>query len=104
MDVDKVALFVRHRAKPGQRDRLQTIWETWVRPRVEANPAHEVYCFCHDAADPDVLCVFQLFSDAASVEAFMSGDWYPQYLAEVSDVVSDAPQISHAHPQWTKGL
>ena len=32
----------------------------------------------------------------------MSGDWYPQYLDEISEVVSATPLIQHATLQWQK--
>jgi quinol monooxygenase YgiN len=98
----KSALFVRHRAKSGQRDRVRSVWEKYVQPRVRANAAHEAYYFCFEDSDPDVICVFQLFSDQESVTAFMSGDWYSEYLEEVSEFIADAPQINCATPQWIK--
>ena len=73
-----------------------------MKPRVEANLAHEAYYFCYDDTDPDVVCVFQLCSDHGSIEAFMEGDWYPDYLNEVSQVVAAEPQIIPATPVWTK--
>lgn len=99
----KTALFVRHRARPGQRQRVQEVWEKHVKPRVEANPSHEAYYFCHDADDPDVVCVFQLLSDADAVTAFMAGDWYPVYLEEVTRWVAEAPSITTADVAWVKG-
>ena len=98
----KTALFVRHKAKPGRREDLQGVWEKYVKPRVESNPAHEAYYFCHDADDPDVVCVFQLYSSREDLDAFLSGDWYPQYLEEVSELVIDAPEIRTADPIWIK--
>lgn len=100
--MNKTALFIRHKAKPGRRNDVQRIWEKHVKPRVEANPAHEVYYFCYDDNDPDVVCVFQLYSDGNAMKAFMQGDWYPNYLKEISQVVAAEPQIMPATTIWAK--
>lgn len=102
--MSKTALFIRHQAQPGRRDEVQRIWERHVKPRVEANPAHEAYYFCYDTNDSDVICVFQLYSSEAAMQEFLSGPWYPAYLSEVSHVVAAAPQISPATLVWDKPL
>lgn len=98
------ALFVRHRAKPGMRNQMQDIWQTYVKPRAEANPDHLAYFFCLDAEDADVVSVFQLFRSAQAVKEFMAGDWYPEYLAKVGEVVAEAPTILEAIPAWIKEM
>jgi len=100
--MNDIALFVRHRAKPGQRDEVRRIWEKYVKPRVEANPAHLAYYFCYDDNDPDVVSVFQLYRDGASLNAFMVGGWYPTYLEEIAEVVTAPPDILAATAVWTK--
>ena len=100
--MSKSALFIRHKTKPGMRDAVQEIWEKWVKPRAAANPEHLEYFFCYDEVDPDTICVFQLYSSKTAAERFMSGDWYPQYLQEISAVVADAPLIQHADLVWQK--
>jgi quinol monooxygenase YgiN len=100
--MSKSALFVRHQARPGKRDEVQRIWEKHVKPRAEANPGHEAYYFCYDDQDPDVVCVFQLYSDAAAAREFLSGAWYPEYLQEVAEVVASPPQITPATLVWNK--
>ena len=100
--MEKVALFIRHRAKPGCRQEVLRVWEKHVKPRVDANPAHEAYWFCHDDDDPDIVQIFQLYSDRISLTAFMAGEWYTSYLEEVTEFVETAPQIRTATPVWTK--
>jgi quinol monooxygenase YgiN len=101
--VSKTALFVRHRAKPGQRDEVRRVWEKYVKPRVEANPDHEAYFFCLDDNDPDVICVFQLYPNKEAMQEFLNGDWYSEYMNEVSRVVAEPPQIVPAGLVWSKG-
>jgi quinol monooxygenase YgiN len=100
--MSKTALFIRHQALPGRRDDVRRIWERCVQPRVAANPAHEAYFFCYDNTDPDVICVFQLYTDEAAMHEFLKGEWYPGYLSEVSTVVAAPPQISPAALVWSK--
>ena len=100
--MSQTALFVRHQARPGRRDEMQRIWEKYVKPRAEANPAHAAYFFCHDNNDPDVVCVFQLYESASAMDEFLAGDWYPHYLREVSEVVMAPPQLSTASLVWAK--
>ena len=96
------ALFVRHRAKPGCREDVRRIWEKHVKPRVVANPAHLAYYFCFDEADADVVSVFQLYSNREAMAAFLAGEWYPAYLAEISTVVAEPPQVLPASVVWEK--
>jgi hypothetical protein len=74
-----------------------------VKPRAESNPAHEAYFFCFDNNDPDVICVFQLYTDSVSMQAFLGGAWYADYLSEVSQFIAAQPQITPAALVWAKG-
>jgi uncharacterized protein YndB with AHSA1/START domain/quinol monooxygenase YgiN len=98
----ETALFVRHRAKPGQRDDVRRVWEKHVKPRAAANSAHLAYYFCFDTADPDVVCVFQLYTSEAAMTEFLAGAWYPDYLAEIAAVVAEPPHIMPASVLWAK--
>lgn len=100
--MSKTALFIRHQAQPGKRDEVRSVWEKYVKPRAAANPAHEAYYFCFDNNDPDVICVFQLYTSEEAAKEFLSGEWYSEYLNEVSKVVAAAPQISPASLVWNK--
>jgi len=100
--MSKTALFIRHQAKPGQRDAVRRVWEKHVQPRAAANPAHEAYYFCYDSKDPDVICVFQLYSSEADKQEFLKGAWYPDYLKEVGEFVALPPQITPANLVWAK--
>ena len=98
----ETALFIRHQARAGKRDEVRRVWERHVKPRVESNPAHEAYFFCYDKSDPDVICVFQLYKDTASMQDFLKGSWYADYLNEISQFVAVPPQIAPATLIWAK--
>src|SRR5688572_6297130 len=99
----QTALFVSHKAKPGRRDDVRRVWENHVKPHVQANPAHVAYYFCYDDQDPDVISVFQLYSDRDAMKAFIAGEWYPAYIEEVSRLVTEPPRVMPATLVWTKG-
>lgn len=101
--IPKTALFIRHKAKPGQRDEVRRVWQKYIQPRVAENPGHEAYYFCFDQTDPDVISVFQLYTSEEAMKEFLGGEWYPQYLAEVGEAVAEPPQISPASLVWSKG-
>ena len=102
MSMSKTALFIRHKAKPGQRDDVRRVWEKYVKPRAAANPAHEAYFICFDSKDPDTIYVFQLYRDEVAMREFLSGSWYPEYLEEVGKVVAAPPEIQPADLIWAK--
>lgn len=100
--MSSTALFIRHQAKPGMREDVQRVWEKYVKPRAAANPGHLAYYFCHDKGSPDVVCVFQLYVSEEAMTAFLSGPWYPDYLAEIAPLVAAPPQITPAALVWSK--
>lgn len=84
------------------RPEMQRIWERHVKPRVESHPGHLFYFFCHDDLDSDIVRVFQVYTDDTAMNAFLGGEWYQQYLLEVSAVVTAPPQIHPAPLHWSK--
>jgi quinol monooxygenase YgiN len=100
--MSKTALFIRHHARPGQRDNVRRVWENYVKPRAAANPAHEAYYFCYDTKDAAMICVFQLYTSEAAMQEFLEGAWYADYLKEVGEFVAVPPQITPADLIWTK--
>ena len=73
-----------------------------MKPRAAANPSHLAYYFCHDSGEPDVVCVFQLYTSGDAMKEFLAGDWYPDYLAEVTALTAGPPQITPAALIWSK--
>jgi quinol monooxygenase YgiN len=84
------------------RSAMQAIWEKLVKPRAAANPHHFAYYFCFDDADPDVVCVFQLYQSKEAMADFLAGEWYPVYLAEIAEVLAEPPQVLPAALVWQK--
>lgn len=99
---NQVALIVRHRTKPGQRDAMRAVWERYIKPNVSQNPGHLAYYFNTVEDDPDGVVAFQIFTDHAAKDAFLASDWYPEYLEEVSPHIAEPPEITTASVAWSK--
>jgi len=98
-----IALFIRHQALPGKRDEVRQVWEKFVKPRANANPAHQAYFYCYDESDADVIMVYQQYPDATSASEFMKGSWYSDYLNEVGQFIAMPPHVTTAKVIWAKG-
>lgn len=101
--MDNAALFIRHKALPGKRDEVRRVWEKHLRPRIAENSAHEAYCYCYDDNDPDVICVFQLYTSRAGAREFVQAPWYPAYEREVAPLLAGESDLRTATPIWIKG-
>jgi quinol monooxygenase YgiN len=96
------ALFIRHKAHPGKRVEVRRIWEKYVKPRAASNPQHQAYYFCYDQEDPNVISVFQLYSDVEASRRFISEPWYNEYLRELHPFTAERPTISMCDVVWAK--
>ena len=96
------AIFITHRTRPGMRDAVRDVWLKHMAPAVENNAGHLAYYYGFDAADADVLRVFQLYTDPAAAAAFLEHPNYTAYLAEVEGLLAGPPEVHVAIPQWSK--
>lgn len=101
-NMKRIALIVRHQTKPGMRNRMRAIWETYIQSNVRLNPGHVAYYFCYDSDNSDGITAFQIFTSLESKEQFLKSQWYPEYLKKVSEFISQPPQITTAEVLWDK--
>jgi quinol monooxygenase YgiN len=99
-----IALIVRHRTKPGMRREMVNVWEHYIRPHAISNPGHMAYFFCFDTGNETGITAFQIFTDEAAKDAFLTSEWYPEYLEKVSEFIEGPPQIEMSELVWSKGL
>lgn len=103
--MNKLALFLKNKAKPGKREEVHRIWDKHLRPRVEKSKAQELYLFCHDDNDPDTFYIFELYNDR---EAFLRNgqtDWFAEYMKEVGPLLQEGKaEFGSATPIWAKGI
>jgi hypothetical protein len=53
--VSKVALFIRHKTRPGKRDAVREVWMRYMQPAIARNAEHEAYFYCFNNDDPDSI-------------------------------------------------
>jgi quinol monooxygenase YgiN len=99
----RTAIFITHRALAGKRDEVRRVWERHLQPHIAASAAHEAYVYCFDDSDPDMICVFQQYTDRAASQAFLAAPWYAAYVKEVTPLLAGPPQLRTATPVWAKG-
>jgi len=100
--VSKSALFIMHKAKPGQREQVRQIWQKHLQPQIAGNTGHQAYFYCYDDNDPDMICVFQLYAHRNDAQEFVQQPWYQAYLAEVTPLLVGESQFRSATPFWMK--
>ncbi len=100
--MNRYALFLQHRTKPGQRDAVQKVWQKHMQPAISANDAHEVYVYSF-GSDKDRICAFQVYDSEASANAFLQSDEYRAYQRDVEPLLEGPPQVEVLQPQWVKG-
>ena len=101
--MNQAALFIKHKTRPGKRDEVRRIWEKHLKPRIAENAAHQAYYYCYDDNDPVTICVFQLYADRSSPQAFVKASWYAAYEQEVSPLLTGQSEFRAATPLWIKG-
>ena len=99
----KTALILSVRTKPGKRDELRALWDEHLRPRAEANAAQELYLYCFDTEDRDVIHMVEVYGDPAEIERNAEAPWFAQYVRAAAPLIDGPPQMVTAAPQWAKG-
>ncbi len=100
--MEKIPVLVRHKTRPGARDKMLEVWTRHVQPRARDNPGHLADHFCFDSPNPDQASAFQASASDSESAAFVSGDGYPAYLDDVSNCISEPPEIVSTHVVWSK--
>lgn len=104
MSETKTALYVRHKALPGQREELRKVWEKYAREYIAKTPVQLAYFYCYDNNDPDTIVAFQLCTDKAGVEDFTKQAWFQAYQAESAALVAGSSEFRMVTPVWSKGV
>ena len=99
-----VALFMKVRARAGRRDDLRAAWEAHLKPRAAENPAQTGYAYCYDRADPDVIWIFEHYSDEAELQKNAQAPFFAAFMEATADLVDGPPEVAMADPVWLKGM
>ena len=102
--MQKIALFLKNKAKPGKREDVHRLWDKYLRPRVERSETQELYFFCYDDNDPDTFYIFELYNDRQSLVDNGQAEWFADYMREVGPLLQDGmADFGSTTPVWAKG-
>lgn len=102
--MEKIALILRTKTKPGQRDAVRRLYEQQLAPRALANAAQAVVVWCDDLDDLDTFYLFEVYRDPAAMQANAAAPWFAGYLQQVAPLLSGEGSMIRATPGWTKGV
>ncbi len=96
------ALLIRHKTKPGKRDELKRIWDTYALDYVASSNGQLAYYYCYDDHDPDAVIVFQVAADQASGQAFVKQPWFAAYERKTAALLAGPSEFRTVTLQWVK--
>lgn len=100
----QTSVFVKLTAKPGQRDVVVAALEKML-PAVEGEEGTLVYSFHLDAANEDVLWVFELYTDGDALGVHAGSPAMAELIGSFGDVLGAPAEMSLATPTANgKGL
>ena len=102
--MSKLALVIKTRCQPGKRDEVRDLWQKHLQPHSESNTGQEMYVFCYDNNDSDVLYLFEIYSTQEAFGAASQQPWFGEYMGAVGSLVDGQPEVSMAIPLFTKGV
>lgn len=100
----KQTLILTIRTKPGRRGDLRATWERHLRARVEASEAQELYLFCEDLDDPDVVRLVEVYNDPAALQSNAQSPWFGAYMQDAAPLLAGPPDLARTETVWAKGV
>lgn len=101
--MSKVAVVIKTRTQPGQREAMRRLYEQHLAPRARENAEQEVVCVCLDANDPDVMYLFEIYASPAAFEKNGQSPWFWEYMQAAGPLLAGQPEVGIAQPVWAKG-
>ena len=98
----EVALFLKIKTQPGQRDALVALWDKHLKTRAADNAEHLSYVFALDMGDPDTVHITEVYSTQAAFQANSQSAWFAAYMAEAGQLLAGKPGFVMARPHWVK--
>ena len=99
----KTSMFVKLTTKPGRRADLLAALDNMLLA-VNEEEGTEIYAFNLDAADENVLWLYEQYTDEAALAAHSSSEAMMALLTEAGDLLGDAPLMVATTPVGGKGI
>jgi quinol monooxygenase YgiN len=100
----KLAMIIKTRTQPGQRQKVAALYREHLAPRAEANEAQEVAVWCDDMHDPDLFYLFEIYSSQEAMGANAQAPWFAEYMAAVGPLLATEPEVGMGVPVWNTGV
>ncbi len=98
-----VALIAKLPVQPGKRDEFITAFSSMF-PVVEDEEGTLVYAVHADDSDPDLVWVYELYTDAAALDVHSKSDGMASAIAAFGGLLAGAPELHRLTPVRAKGL
>ena len=83
-----IAVIVDFEAQPGKADEVREALLTQARNSLEQEPGCRHFDVCQDSENPHVFFLYELYDDAAAVEAHGQTDYYAAFRATIDPLVA----------------
>ena len=98
----KLTVIVKGKTQPGKRDEVRRLFEEHLAPRAASNTSQAIVVWSADNAEPDTFYLYEVYADAAAMQANTRTAWFGQYLAAVGPLLAGQPEVVTATPLWMK--
>jgi quinol monooxygenase YgiN len=93
----RVGLLVRIPTQPGMRAAALDVLNRYVDD-LDQEPGTEAFLVCVDPDDADVVWLYEVFRDDASMQSHREAPLFGRLMAELPDLVGDSPGIMRLDP------
>jgi quinol monooxygenase YgiN len=101
--MSKLALIIKTKTQPGQRDAVRALYEKMLAPHATENAAQELVVFNDDAQDPDVFYLYEIYSSAEAFQQASQAPYFWEYMGAAGALLDGQPEVVTAAPVWAKG-
>jgi quinol monooxygenase YgiN len=101
--MSKVAMIAKLTAADGKREELISAFEKYF-PALDQEPGTEAYVLNEDAADPNVVWFFELYTDDAALGVHGTSDAMKEMGGQLGGLLAGRPELTMLRPRLAKGL
>jgi quinol monooxygenase YgiN len=102
--MSKIAVLAKITAAPGKRDEVAAALAKMF-PQAESEPGTELYILHDDAADGDVLWMYELYTDGDALQAHASSPAMLEAFGTFGgDLMGAPPELMMLNPRAAKGV
>jgi quinol monooxygenase YgiN len=104
LTMSKLAMLIKTKTQPGQRDAVRALYEKMLAPRAAENKGQELVVFSYDPQDADVFYLFEIYSSKETLELSSQAPWFWEYMGAAGPLLDGQPEVVMLSPVWGKGV